>query len=36
MRWAGHIASMMEMRNAYNSLVRKYERKRPLGKHGHR
>jgi hypothetical protein len=29
-RWAGHIARMREMRNAYNILVAKPERKRPL------
>jgi hypothetical protein len=33
MKWAGHVARMTEMRNAYNILVRKPERKRPLGKH---
>jgi hypothetical protein len=29
-RWAGHIARMGETRNAYNILVAKPERKRPL------
>jgi hypothetical protein len=32
MRWAGHIARMEEVRNAYNILVGKPEGKRPLGK----
>jgi hypothetical protein len=32
MRWVGHVASMGEMRNAYNILVGKPEGKRPLGK----
>jgi hypothetical protein len=36
MRWAGHIACMGEMRNAYNILVGKREGKTPLGKHRHR
>jgi hypothetical protein len=27
MRWAGHVARMREMRNAYNILVGKRERK---------
>jgi hypothetical protein len=30
MRWAGHVARMGEKRNAYKSLVRKPEGKRPL------
>jgi hypothetical protein len=30
MRWAGHIARMGEMRNAYKTLIVKPERKRPL------
>jgi hypothetical protein len=30
MRWAGHVACMGEMRNAYNILVGKSEGKRPL------
>jgi hypothetical protein len=29
---AGHVAVMREIRNAYNILVAKPERKRPLGK----
>jgi hypothetical protein len=29
-RWAGHVACMGEMRNAYNILVGKPERKIPL------
>jgi hypothetical protein len=28
----GHLARMVEMRNAYRILVRKTEGKRPLGK----
>jgi len=32
MRWAGHVACMEEMRNAYNILVGKPEVKRPLGR----
>jgi hypothetical protein len=31
-RWAGHIARMWEMRNAYRILVGKPEGKRPLGR----
>jgi hypothetical protein len=31
-RWAGHIARMGEMRNAYSILVVKPEEKRPLGR----
>jgi hypothetical protein len=30
MRWAGHVASMGETRNAYRILVGKPEGKRPL------
>jgi hypothetical protein len=30
MRWAGHVARMGEMRNAYRILVGKPEGKRPL------
>jgi hypothetical protein len=30
MRWAGHVARMREMRNAYCIFVRKLERKRQL------
>jgi hypothetical protein len=33
MRWAGHVAQVGEMRNAYRMLVvGKPERKRPLGR----
>jgi hypothetical protein len=32
MRWAGRAARMGEMRNVYKILVRKPERKRPLGR----
>jgi hypothetical protein len=32
MRRAGHVARMMERRNAYRILVGKPERKRPLGR----
>jgi hypothetical protein len=32
MRWAGYVARMGEKRNAYMILVRKPERKRPLGR----
>jgi hypothetical protein len=32
MRWAGHAARMGEKRNTYRLLVRKPERKRPLGR----
>jgi hypothetical protein len=32
MRWAGHVARVGEMRNAYNSFVGNPEGKRPLGK----
>jgi len=35
MRWAGHVASLGEMKDAYN-LVGKPERKRPLGNSRHR
>jgi hypothetical protein len=34
MRWAGHIASMEEMRNVYKIRVGKAEGKRPLGRPG--
>jgi hypothetical protein len=36
MRWAGPIARMGENSNAYRLLVRKPERKRPVGRPGHR
>jgi hypothetical protein len=32
MRWAGHVARMVETRNAYRILVGNPEGKRPLGK----
>jgi hypothetical protein len=32
MRWAGHIARMVEKRNVYRLLVRKPERRKPLGR----
>jgi hypothetical protein len=32
MRWAGHVARMGKMRNAYRLLVGKPEGKRPLGR----
>jgi hypothetical protein len=32
MRWAGHVARMGEERKVYKVLVRKPERKRPLGR----
>jgi hypothetical protein len=32
MRWVGHIACMGERRSAYNTLVRKLEEKRSLGR----
>jgi hypothetical protein len=31
MRWAGHVARMGEVRSAYNILVGRPERRRPLG-----
>ena len=31
MRWAGHVAPMVERRGAYRVLVEKPEGKRPLG-----
>jgi hypothetical protein len=34
MRWAGHVAHMGEIRNAYNILVGKPEGKRPLRRLG--
>jgi hypothetical protein len=36
MRWAEHIASMQEKRNAYRILVGKPEGKRPIGRPRHR
>jgi hypothetical protein len=35
-RWAGHEACMEEMRNAYNIVVRKPERKGPPRRLWHR
>jgi hypothetical protein len=32
-RWAGHAPRMREMRNVYKVLLRKSERKSPLGRH---
>jgi len=32
-RWARHVARMVELRNAYNILVGKPERKGSLGRH---
>jgi hypothetical protein len=32
MRWAGHVARVVEKRNAYTLLVGKPEGKRPLGR----
>jgi hypothetical protein len=32
MRWVGHVAHMKDIKNAYIVLVRKPERKRPLGR----
>jgi hypothetical protein len=35
LRWSGHTACVTGMRNSYNILVEKCERKRPLGRHRH-
>jgi hypothetical protein len=32
MNWTGHVACMVEMRNAYNVSVGKPEGKKPLGR----
>jgi hypothetical protein len=32
MRWAGHVVRMGEVRGAYNILVGRPERRRPLGR----
>jgi hypothetical protein len=32
MRWAGHVARVAGMRNAYNILIGKPEGKRPIGR----
>jgi curved DNA-binding protein CbpA len=36
MRWVGNTAHMGEMKNAYKSLVRKFEPNRPPDNHRHR
>jgi hypothetical protein len=36
MKFAGHVARMVEMRNMYKILAGKYEGKRPLGRPKHR
>jgi len=36
MRWAGHVARMVEGRGVYRVLVGKLEGKRPLGRPRHR
>jgi hypothetical protein len=36
MRWAGHVANIGHMRNAYRMLVWKPERKRPPGRNRRR
>jgi hypothetical protein len=36
MRWAGHVTRMGQERNVYRVLMRKPERKRPLGRPRHR
>jgi hypothetical protein len=36
LRWAGHVAHVGEMRNAYKTLVGKREGKKPLGRPRHR
>jgi hypothetical protein len=36
MRWAGHVACMAKMRNAYKIWVWKPDGKRPLGRPRHR
>jgi hypothetical protein len=33
MRWTGHITQMRDMRNGSKALIRKLERKRPLGRY---
>jgi len=35
-RWAGHVACMLERRGVYRVLVGKPEGKRPLGRPRHR
>jgi hypothetical protein len=34
--WAGHVARMVKIKNAYKILVGKPERKSPLGRPTHR
>ena len=36
MRWAGHVARMVESRSVYRVLVGNSEGKRPLGRHSRR
>jgi len=36
MRWARHVAHMVDSRGAYRILVGRPEVKRPLGRHRHR
>jgi hypothetical protein len=36
LRWAGHVARMVERRSAYRALVGKPEGRRSLGRHRHR
>jgi hypothetical protein len=36
MRWTGHVARMGEVRGAYNILVGRPERRRPLGRSRHK
>jgi hypothetical protein len=36
MRWAGHIARIREMRNAYRIIVRKPEKEELLGRRRYR
>jgi hypothetical protein len=36
MRWAGHVACMVEGRGVYGIFVGKPDGKRPLGRHRHR
>jgi hypothetical protein len=36
MRWAGHVAQMVTMRNSYAILIEECDGKRPLGRQRHR
>jgi len=36
MRWAGHVARMVEERGVYRVLLEKPERRRPVGRPRHR